>query len=173
MRSSRGRRGSLTPPHHRTDWWLCFVGSGPHCPVSIVIRVEHARTEHFTVILRLPQPLSRAKQAKSGGGRRTISRCADWGRSAAGFVIHQISSIVRLRAYPLDGRPSSQKLQFRSCPKQRIWRSFAVLRRTSLATLAQRRSCPERSRRGSLRMTNGPVYFQDDCEEAFSFRFQS
>jgi hypothetical protein len=35
-------------------------------------------------------------------------------------------------------RKINEKPHLRFCPKQRIWRSFAVLRRTSLATLAQR-----------------------------------
>ena len=55
----------------------------------------------------------------------------------------------RNRGFCNEGLPiqANENLKLRFCPNLRILRSFAVLRRFSLATLAQRS--------GSLRMTNG------------------
>jgi len=85
------------------------------------------------VILSLPEPLSERSEreaAEDGEGSRTAlppatsaARCVDWGMSA------QIRFVVDL---------PHKNAQFRFCPRRCRWRSFAVLRRSSLATLAQR-----------------------------------
>jgi hypothetical protein len=88
------------------------------------------------------------RSRRDGEGSQNMQTGAEAHQELSFF---QISSIFRLRAKPLDGRPSLQKSQFRSCPKQRIWRSFAVpsaalragFRRTSLASLAQRLRQPQ------------------------------
>jgi len=97
------------------------------------------------VILRLPQPLSEhseRKAAEDGEGSRTtlslpqaLPDCAAW-------------QIVDL---------PHTKPQFRSCPMRCRWRSFAVLRRSSLATLLS--GC------GRLRMTNRSVVFFTTCQD--------
>ena len=93
--------------------------------------------KHF-VILSLPQPLSgrserRAAEAcpeRSRRGRRRISSGSAWGRSETVVFVRKIND----------------KPHLRFCTMPRIWRSFAVLRRT--------RSLRSLSGSGRLRMTN-------------------
>jgi hypothetical protein len=59
--------------------------------------VEHARTErHFTVILRLPQPLSERSERKAAEDDEGSSDAQTLAEAQQRFVIHQISSILRL-----------------------------------------------------------------------------